>query len=514
MPGCTMYQTHDHTRIHQLQLKQSPQWIKEQEPLSGYSGDHPQLRQLTDGILQRFTVMAFEVGEYPPMNFREKYKCYLAPQGYLLPPHVVFGKNKNLGSTAEVAIRKAFKITMKKLKKMRSSCAACGKKEGVSLGCEGCGAVRYCCEECQSSRLTSHALVCHHLKEELLDQVVECLPSPLTPTPDILRGRGGVVKDWRDWFCNHTTLAPAFTQKTPVIRMWWEYTGLPIPEAPEVEASLWRIYSNAFTTPITIGLCATWFPGLTTSTSTSSTSIKSKEEFHIHLLGADEPEVRAVQEGIIQSHRAAVERLFSLGKDINRAKRSSLSDENFNMVMFMKGNMLQNLIASRIIGRPLVVTLVAPDLVQHPQTLTWSHSSPHRCGDVKAIAYPGLYHHYWEDHIVSDKTKTRRPDVALAIHPGVHTDAMMALWQPTLLLLARERVPLAMTTYNLTEYDETVEKLAPLGFNMIRQGKNTLGSLHIKQTPYEPDHVWAANSFLIAIDNRTSDGQEGSGVLE
>ncbi|KAG0712830.1 hypothetical protein GWK47_017565 [Chionoecetes opilio] len=40
---------------------------------------------------------------------------------------------------------------------------------------------------------------------------------------------------------------------------------------------------------------------------------------------------------------AAVERLFSFGKDINRAKRSSLSDENFNMLMFMKGNMLQNL---------------------------------------------------------------------------------------------------------------------------------------------------------------------------
>ena len=35
---------------------------------------------------------------------------------------------------------------------------------------------------------------------------------------------------------------------------------------------------------------------------------------------------------------AAVERLFSLGKDIKRAKRSSLSDNNFNMLMFLKGN--------------------------------------------------------------------------------------------------------------------------------------------------------------------------------
>ena len=36
---------------------------------------------------------------------------------------------------------------------------------------------------------------------------------------------------------------------------------------------------------------------------------------------------------------AAVERLFSIAKDILRDKRSSLSDENFNMLLFMRGNM-------------------------------------------------------------------------------------------------------------------------------------------------------------------------------
>ena len=35
---------------------------------------------------------------------------------------------------------------------------------------------------------------------------------------------------------------------------------------------------------------------------------------------------------------AAVERLFSLGKDILRAKRSCLSDDNFKMLLFMKAN--------------------------------------------------------------------------------------------------------------------------------------------------------------------------------
>ncbi|CAB3230823.1 unnamed protein product [Arctia plantaginis] len=36
---------------------------------------------------------------------------------------------------------------------------------------------------------------------------------------------------------------------------------------------------------------------------------------------------------------AAFERLFSTGKDILTPKRASLSDENFNMSMFMMGNM-------------------------------------------------------------------------------------------------------------------------------------------------------------------------------
>jgi hypothetical protein len=33
---------------------------------------------------------------------------------------------------------------------------------------------------------------------------------------------------------------------------------------------------------------------------------------------------------------------YSLGKDIFRAKRTSLSDQSFNMLMFMKGNSLKD----------------------------------------------------------------------------------------------------------------------------------------------------------------------------
>lgn len=73
--------------------------------------------------------MAFELSEYPPKTFSDKYQKYLAPHGVLLSPQQVL-KNKKLGSNVEETLRKAFKITVKKLRKMRSACANCNKTEG------------------------------------------------------------------------------------------------------------------------------------------------------------------------------------------------------------------------------------------------------------------------------------------------------------------------------------------------------------------------------------------------
>ncbi|XP_076063319.1 uncharacterized protein LOC143038203 [Oratosquilla oratoria] len=78
---------------------------------------------------ERGNAMAFDVGEYPPRIFAEKYRKFLAPQGILLSPQDVF-KNKNLPPTAEDALRKAFKITMTKLVKKRNICAGCSQNSG------------------------------------------------------------------------------------------------------------------------------------------------------------------------------------------------------------------------------------------------------------------------------------------------------------------------------------------------------------------------------------------------
>jgi len=37
------------------------------------------------------------------------------------------------------------------------------------------------------------------------------------------------------------------------------------------------------------------------------------------------------------------------------------------------------------------------------------------------------------------------------------------------------------------------------------KGKNSLGSTHVKQTPHNPDMMWASNTYLIVFQGRTVD---------
>jgi hypothetical protein len=69
-------------------------------------------------------------------------------------------------------------------------------------------------------------------------------------------------------------------------------------------------------------------------------SLKGSNNFHVFFSG--EPAficlcVKYRYNTLVPSS-AAVERFFSLRKDIFRAKWASLSDKNFNMLMFLKGN--------------------------------------------------------------------------------------------------------------------------------------------------------------------------------
>lgn len=435
--------------------------------------------------------MAFEtprtVNDYPPAAFCSKYEKFLAPHGLLLPPKQVL-RNKKLGEGAEKNLRKAFKITVTKLKKMRDSCAACGRKPENAIECGDCRVVRYCSDLCRQRRVTSHDLVCHLLRQEAVDQLVECLPCPVVVGKESLQGRGGPVLSWNDWLDRHSSFGSNVRSAASIVSLWWEYTGTKHPGDAAVRAALERLVTNVFSTVLTIAHSLLWLrqPVLFSAppTSSSADSVPSSpinnlpldqmlllqcsqngssgKDIHIHLLGADKPEVSMVESGLVQ-------------------------------------------VCSRVLtGYRVHLTLVAPDLSKHPHTLALSPSAPMQVtADLTVGCYPGLYHNFWEDHVSTNdpKRKVPRPDVAVAIHPGCHTREMWALWKPTFVLLAEKKVPLFLTTYNLAEYEETLKVLQEIQPTVCLSGPNPLRSLQTKQTPYEPDHVWASNAYGIGIAN-------------
>ena len=58
---------------------------------------------------------------------------------------------------------------------------------------------------------------------------MECLPSPIAMGQDLLKGKGGSVKSWDDWFLKHTHTRGRVKKALPKLMEWWELTELPNP---------------------------------------------------------------------------------------------------------------------------------------------------------------------------------------------------------------------------------------------------------------------------------------------
>ena len=76
--------------------------------------------------------MENSVNRYPPREFFDKYKEYLAPTGSLLEPNEVISRHKSVNNL-QTTIKKAFKITVRRLEKMRNTCCNCFEEIGKRI---------------------------------------------------------------------------------------------------------------------------------------------------------------------------------------------------------------------------------------------------------------------------------------------------------------------------------------------------------------------------------------------
>ena len=95
--------------------------------------------------------------------------------------------------------------------------------------------------------------------------------------------------------------------------------------------------------------------------------------------------------------------------------------------------------------------------------------------------------------------KVERPDIIVGIHPGLHAEGVYEFWEPTLELILDENIIAVFTVLNEEEYMQTLGRLDHLFCKYLYKGKNPFSSRHVKQTPHDPELMWASNMYIIVI---------------
>ena len=100
--------------------------------------------------------------------------------------------------------------------------------------------------------------------------------------------------------------------------------------------------------------------------------------------------------------------------------------------------------------------------------------------------------------------KVEQPDIVMGIHPGLHAEGVYEFWEPTLELLLDQNIKTIFTVLNEEEYTQSLERLDHLFCKYLYKGKNPFASRHVKQTPHDPELMWASNQYLIVIKVKTN----------
>ena len=95
--------------------------------------------------------------------------------------------------------------------------------------------------------------------------------------------------------------------------------------------------------------------------------------------------------------------------------------------------------------------------------------------------------------------KVEQPDIVMGIHPGLHAEGVYEFWEPTLELLLDQNIKTIFTVLNEEEYTQSLERLDNLFCKYLYKGKNPFASRHVKQTPHDPELMWASNQYIIVI---------------
>ena len=88
-----------------------------------------------------------------------------------------------------------------------------------------------------------------------------------------------------------------------------------------------------------------------------------------------------------------------------------------------------------------------------------------------------------------------KPDVVMAIHPRLEGE----FWGPTVDMLLDENIKVVFTCFNKDHYEESLDRLDYVFVKYIYKGPNPWVSQHTKQSPMDPNMIWASNTYLVVF---------------
>ena len=94
-----------------------------------------------------------------------------------------------------------------------------------------------------------------------------------------------------------------------------------------------------------------------------------------------------------------------------------------------------------------------------------------------------------------------KPDVVMAIHPRLEGE----FWGPTVDMLLDENIKVVFTCFNKDHYEESLDRLDYVFVKYIYKGPNPWVSQHTKQSPMDPNMIWASNQYLVVFQGRSVD---------
>jgi len=287
-----------------------------------------------------------------------------------------------------------------------------------------------------------------------VDQVVECFPNTLLKLlPNTIQKskwtkKSTDVNNWDDWWDIHKKILTPLKKQAACIHKWWDYTGRADPGEEEVVNSLKRLVTSVLTHPMTIGkMVANYTP-------------KKRKDYpkSVHLVGTDTPEATMVYAGFY--------------------------------IEILHCNPLN----------PIKLTMISPSAGNRQLAKDCSPASPMLIHDrCKLTAWDGLYHDFWERYVQTDKME--KPHLVMAIHPRLEGE----FWGPTVDLLLDENIKTVFTCFNLDQFKQAQERLDYVFAKYIYKGPNVWVSGNVKQTPHDPNMVWASNQYIIVFQGRKVD---------